>query len=69
MSFLHLLQLVRGHGSLNTLFSIDGGAQENMVEGGAGSIARKVADELDDVRLRTPVRSITQRSDSVVVAG
>ena len=69
VSFLHLLQLVRGHGSLNTLFSIDGGAQENMVEGGAGSVARMVADELDDVRLRTPVRSITQRSDSVVVAG
>jgi monoamine oxidase len=40
-----------------------------MVDGGMGSIARKVADELDDLRLGTPVRSITQRSDSAVVAG
>ena len=48
VSFLHLLFLVRGHGSINTLFSIEKGAQENMVEGGAGSIARKIADELGD---------------------
>ena len=41
VSFLHLLFLVRGHGSINTLFSIENGSQENMVEGGAGSIARR----------------------------
>ena len=40
VSFLHLLFLARSHGSINTLFSIENGAQENMVEGGAGSIAR-----------------------------
>ena len=69
VSFLHLLFLVRAHGSINTLFSIEGGAQENMVEGGAGSIAQRVADALGDaVRLSTPVRSITQRNDHVVVA-
>jgi monoamine oxidase len=68
VSFLHLLLLVRGHESINTLFSIEGGAQENMVDGGAGSIAQRLADELDDVRLGTPVRSIAQRGDSVVVA-
>ena len=45
VSFLHLLFLVRAHGSINTLFSIEGGAQENMVDGGAGSIARRVADD------------------------
>jgi monoamine oxidase len=68
VSFLHLLFLVRGHGSINTLFSIEGGAQENMVEGGAGSIARRVADELGDaVHLESPVRSVTQRDDHVVV--
>ena len=69
VSFLHLLLLVRGHGSINTLFSIDGGAQENMVEGGAGSIALRMAGELDDVRLATPVRSISQRNGSVTVTG
>jgi monoamine oxidase len=67
-SFLHLLFLVRGHGSINTLFSIEKGAQENMVEGGAGSIARKMADELGDaIHLNAPVRSITQHDDHVIV--
>jgi monoamine oxidase len=68
VSFLHLLLLVRGHGSITTLFSIEGGSQENMVEGGAGSIAQRVADDLGDaVRLNAPARSITQRDDHVVV--
>jgi monoamine oxidase len=67
-SLLHLLFLVRGHGSINTLFSIENGAQENMVDGGAGVIAQRVADELGDgVRLNAPVRSITQRADNVIV--
>ncbi|HEV3227033.1 MAG TPA: FAD-dependent oxidoreductase [Acidimicrobiales bacterium] len=67
-SFLHWLFLVRGHGSLNTLFSIENGSQENLVEGGAGSIARRMADELGDaVRLNSPVRTITHRDDRVVV--
>ena len=68
VSLLHLLFLARAHGSINTLFSIEGGAQENMVEGGAGSIARRVADTLGDaVRVNAPVRSITQRDDHVLV--
>ncbi len=68
VSFLDLLFLIRGHGSINTLFSIEGGAQENLVEGGAGSIAARVADALGDaVRLRSPVGSVTQHNDHVVV--
>jgi monoamine oxidase len=67
-SFLHLLFLVRAHGSINTLFSIKNGSQENMVEGGAGSVARRVSDALGDaVRLNAPVRSISQGHDHVVV--
>src|SRR5260370_1424037 len=39
-----------------------------MVEGGAGSIAQRVADALGDaVRLNAPVRAITQREDHVLV--
>ena len=69
VSFLHFLFLVRGHGSINTLFSIENGAQENMIEGGAGSIARLMADELGDaIHLSAPARSITQHDDHVVVA-
>ena len=68
VSFLNLLFLVRAHGSINTLFSIENGAQENMIEGGAGSIARRVADALHEpVRLRAAVRTITQHDDHVVV--
>ena len=68
VSFLHLLQLVRAHGSINTLFSIEGGSQENMVDGGAGSIAQRIAETLGDaVHLSTPVRSIAQQPDRVVV--
>lgn len=69
-SLLHLLYLAHSHGSIDTLFSIENGAQENMVSGGAGSIARRMADALDgSVRLSTPVRAITQGDDRVVVAG
>lgn len=68
VSFLHMLLLIRSAGSINTLFSITGGYQENLVEGGAGSIARRMADELGDaVRLNAPVRAITQRDNRVVV--
>jgi monoamine oxidase len=69
-SFLNLLFLVRAHGSINTLFSIENGAQENMIEGGAGAIAQRMADDLgEQVRLETPVRRVSQRDDRVVVDG
>jgi monoamine oxidase len=69
VSLLHLLTLVRGHGSINSLFSIENGAQENLVVGGAGSIAARVAAELpeDCLRLNTPVRAITHGADHVTV--
>jgi len=67
-SFLDLLMLVRGHGSINTLFSIENGAQENLVAGGAGSMARRMADDLGDaVHLGAPVRRIRQDADRVHV--
>jgi monoamine oxidase len=67
-SFLHLLFLAHAHGSINNLFSIEKGAQENLVNGGAGSIAQRVAEELGDtVRLNSPVRAVTQRDDHVLV--
>jgi monoamine oxidase len=68
VSYLNLLFLVRAHGSINTLFSIEGGAQENLVVGGAGSIAQRVAERLGgSVRFNTPVRSVTQLADAVRV--
>ena len=70
VSFLHLLLLAHGHHSINSLFSIKGGSQENMVVGGAGLIAQRVADALGEaVHLGVPVRSIAQRDDHVIVEG
>lgn len=68
-SFLHLLWLVRGHHSINKLFSIEKGAQENLVVGGLGGMANLLAAALgaDVVRLGAPVRSVAQTSDRVVV--
>jgi monoamine oxidase len=67
-SFLHLLYLVHSHGSIDTLFSIENGAQENLVDGGAGTTAMRIADELGDaVRLNAPVRGIAYDDDHVVV--
>jgi monoamine oxidase len=68
VSFLNMLFLVRAHHSINNLLSIEKGAQENLVEGGAGEIARRVGDELGDaVRVNSPVRSITRDDERVVV--
>ena len=68
VSYLHLLWLVGAHQSINKLFSIEKGSQENMVHGGAGSIARRIADDLGEaVHVNAPVRSITQRADHAVV--
>jgi len=70
VSLLHLLYLAHAHGSIDTLFSIENGAQENLVNGGAGSIARRMADDLGaSLRLETPVRSIKQSDDRVIVTG
>lgn len=67
-SLLNLLFLIHSHHKFNTLMSIEGGAQENLVDGGAGSIARRMADELGDaVRLNAPVRSIGRHDDGVLV--
>ena len=68
VSLLHLLLLAHAHGGIDKLFSIEGGAQENMVDGGAGEVARRVAAELGDaVRLGAPVRTVTQHDDRAVV--
>jgi len=69
VSLLHLLFLVRAHGRIETLFSIEGGAQENMIDGGMGALASRLAGELgESVHVGEPVRSITQSKDRVVVA-
>ena len=68
-SFLNLLFLVHAHGSINTLFSIEKGSQENLVDGGAGTMAARLAEQLGDaIELGAPVRSITQHDARVVLS-
>jgi monoamine oxidase len=68
VSFLNLLFLVQASGGFNTLVSITGGYQENLVVGGAGEVARRVANDLGSaIRLNAPVRVISQTRDRVVV--
>jgi len=68
VSFLDLLFLVRAHGKIEHLFSIEGGAQEILVDGGLGGMAQRLAALLGDaVELSAPVRSITHGADRVVV--
>ncbi len=68
VSFLHCLFLIRSAKNFNTLMSIEGGYQENLVDGGAGEMAKRMASKLGDViRLNTPVRGITQTPDRVCV--
>ncbi|HMC38807.1 MAG TPA: FAD-dependent oxidoreductase [Acidimicrobiales bacterium] len=68
VSLLHLLFLVRAHEKIEDLFSIEGGAQENLVEGGLAGLAVRMAADLGEaVRLGAAVRSITQTGDGVAV--
>jgi monoamine oxidase len=66
VSLLDLLFLVHAHYDTTTLFSIEGGAQENLVDGGMGAIAARMAEKLDGaVHLSAPVRSIAQDAGRV----
>jgi monoamine oxidase len=69
VSLLHLLFLAHAHGGIDKLFSIEGGAQENLVVGTMGALAERVAAELGErVHLNAPVRRIAQARDSVTVS-
>jgi monoamine oxidase len=69
VSLLHLLFLAHAHGGIDKLFSIEGGAQENLVDGGMGAIAERLAADLGDrVHLNAPVRRITHLAESATVA-
>jgi monoamine oxidase len=70
VSLLNFLYLVKAHEKLEDLFSIEGGAQENLVDGGLGGLTHLMAAELgDSVVLAAPVRSVAHIKDRVVVAG
>ena len=67
VSLLHTLFLIRSAGSLRVLLAIQGGYQQDHLEGGAQAMADLMAAELE-VRLGSFVRAVAQ-GDDVVVAG
>src|SRR4051794_19355906 len=77
VSLLHALAYLRSNGGWRALLATAGGAQQDMVEGGAQSIADRMAERLGDaVVLGAPVRALEHGaggvravSDGVVVNG
>ena len=70
VSLLHLLYLIRSANGLNHLLSVRDGYQQDRVEGGAQTMAHRMAADLGDaLQLDHPVREITQDDHGVVVRG
>lgn len=70
LSLLHVLYYANASGGFRYLLEISGGIQRYRFDGGAHSIPAKLAARLpDEVRVGAVVRTIEQRSDSVVVTG
>ncbi len=68
VSMRSLFISVTESGGLLRLLGTDGGAQQDLVVGGADRLARQVAERLGDrVRRSTPVRAIRHEPDGVVV--
>ena len=70
VSLLHVLYLIRSANGLNHLLSVKDGYQQDRVEGGAQTMAHRMAADLGDaLQLEHPVREITQDDHGVVVRG
>ena len=68
VSFLHFLFYFHSGDNLNTLLSVNRGAQESRFSGGAQAISNKVAEALgESVVLNAPVHTIAQDDTGVRV--
>lgn len=68
VSLLGMLFHINSSGGLVPVLSVEGGAQQDMLDGGAQEIATRMARELGDaLHLRSPVREISQPADGVEV--
>ena len=68
LSLLHLAFYLRSAGSFEVLTDVEGGAQQDRLEGGSQLVAIRAAEELGDrVVLGAPVRRIEHRPDSALV--
>ena len=68
VSMLHLLFLGHSHGSLNFTMTVEGGAENDLVDGSMQVLAERMAAKLGDaLHLTAPVRRIVQDRDGVDV--
>jgi monoamine oxidase len=68
LSLLHALFYVKAAGSLAAVTDVEGGAQQDRLEGGAYGVATRIAERLGAaIRLNAPVQRIEQNDSDVVV--
>lgn len=68
ISLLNTLFYIRSGRDLNTLLSIDQGAQQDRIQGGAQAPAERLAASFQDrIRFQTPVRRIRQDAEGVYI--
>ena len=68
VSYLYFLEVVRQGGGLESMIAVSGGAQQDVVVGGAWSLPEALGEELSgELRLGQPVRRITQDDAGVSV--
>ncbi|MFI6600284.1 flavin monoamine oxidase family protein [Nonomuraea sp. NPDC050536] len=68
LSLLHALFYVKAAGSLAAVTDVEGGAQQDRLDGGAYGVATRLAERLgDSIRLNAPVQRIEQHDAGVVV--
>jgi monoamine oxidase len=66
VSLLHMLFYTASNGDLETLISVDKGAQQDRVVGGSVLVSQRLAAGLD-IRFNSPVASVVQGDDGVTV--
>lgn len=68
VSLLHALFQIATSNSFEALLQIEGGSEQDQVEGGMASLYDKLAEKLKDVlHLNSPVRKISQNETGVVI--
>lgn len=68
ISLLNALFYIHSGGSLNALLSIDQGAQQDRIQGGAQLPAERLADQFRDrIHFNAPVRQIAQDDSGVLI--
>ncbi len=71
VSMLHALFYTKSGRDLDTLMNVENGAQEERIMGGAQSAAIKMAAQFpkNTIRFNSPVKSIIQDTDEVMISG